>query len=523
MSNAQPEEDFEVFISYSHKDNVAPPRPGAQGWVTHFDKLLEFFLREWRGEPRIWRDNMMRGSDVIDDAILTPLPRVAVMIAVLSPNYASSEWCERERVEFCKAARQARPGLQVHNRSRIFMVTKVPLRAGQRLPDEFTRLKGFKFFDDRDKDKRPTFFGPYESTEEAKQLFQDTVGDVAWEVIEMLDIINELAGAENAAAPPAPQQQPAREASVYLAEATPDLTTQRDNVRRDLLHRGYNVVELSGAGSGADEGALRERVRQDLSRCGFSIHLIGNEFGDCPAGGTASVVELQDELAAERAGQSADFQRLIWIPDNVKPQHHSQRRFVNALLELNFARNTELLRRSLEDFKTVILDKLRPPRPEAAQQFAAPAYGTRTVGIVCDRLDAERAARLDDCLFEQGCDVSVVVADGATAALTQEHIRTLSACDAVVVYMDNAPLFWVQSRLQDVAQIERGRREKFRAVTVYVGGRKTDEKERFRRRDAVVVIKNFEDAPDMLLGPIPPHLVRPLLDKLDEEERGQAS
>ncbi len=524
MSNVRREEDYEVFISYSHRDNVARPRAGAgaQGWVTHFDQLLEYFLREWYDEPRIWRDDVMRGGDIIDETILTPLPRASILITVVSPNYIRSQWCARERTEFCRAATESRRGLHVLNKSRIFTVAKTPLLTNQQLPDELSKVNDFKFFDDKEKDKRPKFFGPHDSnTDEERRLFDDTVGDVAWEVRRVLDILTELAGQEPAAEP-APTEQPARDVSVYLAAATPDLENERNKVRRELIDRGYNVVELSADVTDDGEDVVKDAVREELSRCGFSIHLIGDKFGDCPNGGSTSFVELQDSLAAERAAQSRDFQRMIWLPDYVRPEHLSQRRFVNALLESNFLPNTELLRRSLEDFKTFVNNRIRPPRAEAAERPPAPSRGTRTVGVVCESLDTGRVARLEDCLYEQGYDVNVVVADGPASAFTEEHADRLSACDGVVVYMDNAPLFWVQSRLQDVAEIEGRRSEEFSAVAVYVSGRTTEEKNRYRTKKAVV-IKNLEDMPDELLEPIPPHLLRPFLDKLDEEERGQVS
>src|SRR5260370_42360104 len=95
--------EYEVFISYAHRDNTPPPGR-QQGWVTKFDEFLEHFLTEWLGkEPRIWRDNMIRGSDVITDTIFIPLPRVAVMLTIVSPNYLGSQWCATELDAFCRS------------------------------------------------------------------------------------------------------------------------------------------------------------------------------------------------------------------------------------------------------------------------------------------------------------------------------------------------------------------------------------------------------------------------------------
>lgn len=525
MSNNPQEESYEIFISYSHRDDVPPPHQRDIGWVTHFHRHLEHLLREWLLEPTIWRDDALRASDVIDETVLKPLPHASVLIAIISPNYVNSLWCERELDEFHKAAEKTGLGVQVLNRMRIFKVAKVPLLKGQQLHEVFAKVKGFDFYDAKDKNKKPIFFGPDESTEEARRFFHGRVGDVAWEVKQMLEFLEDLAEKEHL---PVEEQTKSQSQStavgVYLAETTPDLNDQRDNVRRDLLHRGYSIVQLSAEDAAAGTRKLQAKIAADLKDCRFSIHLIGDMFGTCPPDNTTSIVEIQDAVAAAHAAQYPDFQRLIWIPDGVKPQHTSQWRFVNVLLDSNFARNTELLRRSLENFKTVIEDKTATPPAAAMDRVAGGASwrGVSTVGIICDRLDSEQVGRLDDCLFEHGCDVVVAFVDGASATLTEDDVKSLSVCDGIIIYMDGAPLFWVQGRLQDITAIEQQAATEFRAVAVYVGGRKDETKERFRTRKAVV-IKNFEDAPEALLGPIPPHLLQPFLDKLDDKERGKVS
>ena len=521
MTQLPREEDrYDIFISYSHQDDFPSPE-GKLGWVTHFDRLLEHFLRQWRGTPRIWRDNVMRGSDVIDDTILTPLPHVAIMIAVVSPNYIQSKWTARELKAFCDAAMQSHLGIQVRNKSRIFKVLKVPRRRGGELHPVFTNLTGFEFYQIRDKDTRPFLFEP-DSSAEAKQLFHDKVGDVAYEVIEVLDLIEDFgAQLEDETTHPI-AKHPDSGITVYLAETTPDLILQRDNIQRDLLHRGYNVLQLSNEVARAGPAALLAGIDEALKSSTFSIHLVGNEFGDFPPDEILSFVELQDRQASLWADEQPNFQRLIWLPANVKPQHHSQRRFVTSLLESNYKPNTELLRGSLEEFKTTIQDKMAVLQRNAVRPGSDP--GSRTVGILCESLDRDLVQRLDDCLYEQDCDVHVATVEAGAPSLTTDQVNTICGCDGIIVYADNAPVFWVQSRLQELITLEEQDRKKFKAVAVYVGGKKTDEKERFRTKKAAV-IKNFEDAPEPMLGPIPPSLLRPFIDKLfgSEMKGGQVS
>jgi|GEM_PF-2139776 len=522
MDQLPPEVDrYDIFISYCHEDNLVPPE-GKQGWVTHFDQFLEYYIRTLRGAPAIWRDNKVGGSDVIADTILTPLPRAAILIAIVSPNYIRSEWCTLELEKFCDAATRSHPGIQVRNKSRIFKVLKVPLRKGGQLDPVFTHSMGFEFYQIKDKDSRPFLF-EVESSPEAKQLFHDKVGDVAHEVIEVLELIEDLDPDPDDETKPPDTKPPEPAVMVYLAETTPDLNIQRDNVLRDLLQRGYKVLQLSDELKHADPMKLQEGIEQALKTSMFSIHLVGNEFGAIPSHGIASFVELQDSQAALWADQQPSFQRLIWIPANVKPQHHSQRRFITGLLDSNYNPNTELLRGSLEEFKTTIQDKIAILQGNTPRQPGVDS-GAPTVGILCESLDKDLVQRLDDCIYAQHCDVVVATVEPGAPSLTYDQISSIRGCDGIIIYIDNAPLFWVQSRLQELIALEQQSGKTFKDVAVYVGGKRTDEKERFRTRNATV-IKNFEDAPAALLGPIPTTLLRPFIDKLygSEMKGGQAS
>src|SRR5215468_237669 len=113
-----PECDDDVFISYSHVDNESLAE-GETGWVTLLDRALTIRLQQLLGEElSVWRDPKLTGNDYFSDTLLQKLPRVAVLISIISPRYLKSEWCTKELQEFLKGVKQS--GLRVESKSRVF-------------------------------------------------------------------------------------------------------------------------------------------------------------------------------------------------------------------------------------------------------------------------------------------------------------------------------------------------------------------------------------------------------------------
>src|SRR6266705_2638994 len=110
----------DVFVSYAHIDDESVEE-GQPGWVATLHRVLQVRLAQLLGkEPRIWRDLKLQGNDVFGDTLVERLPRVAVLVSVLSPRYVRSEWCQRELNEFLLAT----GGARVADKLRVFKVVK---------------------------------------------------------------------------------------------------------------------------------------------------------------------------------------------------------------------------------------------------------------------------------------------------------------------------------------------------------------------------------------------------------------
>ncbi len=477
--------EYDIFISYTHIDN-RPLSDDQKGWVAKLHGDLETRLAMILGEePRMWRDPRLQGNEVFDDSIMRQLNKVALLVSVLSPRYVRSEWCTRELQEFLRAAEQT-GGLRIGDKVRLFKIVKIPIPLEEH-PPELKPLLGYEFFEIDPETGHPIEF---DLLPDAERRYWSRLNDLAYN---MRDLLEQLK-ARGDGAPATPTG-----ATVYLAETTRDLYTERDDIRRELQQLGHTVLPDRPLPLYGPE--LESLVRENLERCSLSIHLVGAHYGIVPEAADRSVIALQNALAAERSAASG-LTRLIWLPSDLETRDAQQQTFVEALKnDPTVQRGADLLQTTLEDLKTVIQDKLAPrEEPEEVPKAAVADDRPPLVYLLCDQRDKEAVVPLEDYLYELGFEVELPLFEGDEAAVREYHQEMLTLCDAVLIYYGDADEPWVKVKVMDLRKAAGyGRAAPMRATAIYVAGPETREKTRFRTRNADEVIKHFDAfSPDML-------------------------
>ncbi len=466
--------DSDIFISYAHIDNQ-PLTSGDEGWITGLHHALEIRLAQLLGEqPKIWRDPKIQGNDYFDTAIVSQLPRTALLIPVITPRYLKSEWCRKELEEFSQLSE--RHGPIAGKKSRIFKVVKTPVPIAQ-TPELLQRMLGYEFFQLDPETSRPIEFRPYPDTGETRKYWAK-MDDLAYDVYQLLESLKAPAG--GAAAAPA-----AAGPVVFLAETTFDLAAERDALRRELLERGYRVLPESPLPLAAEE--LEEALQKDLEPCVLSVHLMGERYGVVPDGAEVSMVDLQNQQAA-RQSRERGLRRIVWLSRENQPRDARQAAFLDKLLQDPAAlAGAELLQTTLEDLKALIETRLRAPEEEEAQEEAGAGEVAR-IYLICDRDDQEDARALDDYLFSQRYEVIPSLFEGDEATVRQDHQENLSLCDAAIIYYGKATEVWLRAKLRDFLKVAGyGRKKPLAARAVYIGEPARPDKERFRTHEAMVI------------------------------------
>lgn len=492
MSSAHPFED-DVFISYRHLDNELRDEWG-KGWVDNFHERFEGLLGEALGyEPKIWRDPRLAGNVYFADVLEERIRRTAVMISILSPGYLQSDWCLGEMKEFCRLAGQT-IGLLVGQRLRIFKVVKTHIER-ERHPPEFQGQSGYEFYKLDKQTQKPVAFGQ-ELGRNRDQRYWGKLDDLAWDIKQVLSVINPRAKAASAAAVFSRSQ-----GAVYLAQTTRDLSEQRDQIQRELQNHGYDILpdkELPFISPDYEKA-----VRECVGRAKLSVHLIGGNYGIIPEGaGSRSIVRIQHEIAAERNREEI-FSRLLWMPVGLKPQEEVQAQFIERLrTDATTQRGAELLETPLEELKTVIQLRLSDngKKPEAP-----PGESPPKIYLIFDKRDLDSVIPLNEYLSaEKKYQVLLPLIDDEGADDAQAfdiHKDNLVQCDAVLIYYGTANQVWFDYKRRDLKKVAGlNRRNVLLAEAVYVGPPRTAHKQLFSDPDGLV-IKAFSDFSPAELDP----------------------
>jgi hypothetical protein len=272
----------DVFISYRHLDNERLDEQG-KGWVDNFHEQFEVVLAEARGErPTVWRDPRLPGNVDFTDVLEERIQKTAVLISIISPGYLLSNWCMGELREFCRLADQT-SGLLTRGGLRVFKVLKTYIPFEQH-PPEFRKQLGYEFYKMDKMTGTPVKFRQEPEGPNCDPQYWIRLDVLAREVIKVLDIIkpltrttsvaSSLSQAEVMTTPSAPSIASVSSQSkgtVYLAQTIWDLNDERDQIKRELEDRGYEILpdrDLSPYILPNYEDAKRRRQLTSRSTCG---------------------------------------------------------------------------------------------------------------------------------------------------------------------------------------------------------------------------------------------------------------
>jgi hypothetical protein len=471
--------DSDIFINCALIDDQ-PLSTDQRGWVSQLQRHLEVRIEQLWGEPvKIGRYPMPSGEPPVSEEFFNELARVKMMISVVSPPFLKAEGCRREVAAFYQHAID-QGKLLCGDKARLLKVVKTPVEMRDMpapLSEIFARLADFNFFEmDAVTGRVREFdesFGPL-----AKQRFFERIYDLAQELCLVLKACQ--SGKQT------PGTAPFTGRTIYLAETTADLRSERDSLRRELVELGHRVLPESVLPLARDE--LEAAVRNYLIQCQIAVHLVGSRYGLIPEGAQESIVELQNHWAGAHA-RAHDFRRLIWIAPSPAPREDRQERFIRSLrVDPEFQVGAEVIESPLSSLKQLALERLKPAEPRRLAAPSLTADHPPHVYLLYDRVDEPVAVELQDWLFEQGMEVSIPDHGAAEEEAGRFHRETLCACDAVVVYFGQVRRSWVETKLRDLLKAPGfGRTTPFSVKAVYATPGGDFQKQRFKTHLADVI------------------------------------
>ena len=282
--------DIDVLIVYADNDN-GTPNDADHGWVSQFRRFLELMLTQVLGEkPNI----LLKGEY---DSLTSPrLDNAATLVTILSRDFIKSGPCLDHTEAFFKQSEET-----PKNVGRVFKVFKNYIPVMEQPP----RLRGLIGYDmyQLDPDSgQITEYTDYFSTEAERQYWMKMV-DLAYDIY---DVLLRLRGD----GPREGVKTLYDRKTIYLAETGHDLSVQRNIIKRELQRHGYLV--LPGQTLPSNRGDLEKAINDDLQVSSLSIHLVGAAYGEIPEGSDISIIEIQNNLAAQKSQQARKY--LAFFP-----------------------------------------------------------------------------------------------------------------------------------------------------------------------------------------------------------------
>ena len=422
---------IDVLINYAEVDNH--PTEFQQGWIEDFKRFLELVLIQVVGsKPNV----LIKSAD--DEVTGADISQVAIFMPILSPSYLDSSNCTAYLDDFIQSA-----GEEAKNR--VFKVMKRPLSVEEQ-PEALQDQIGYEFFNVNvstgEVEDYTNFF-----TSEAERDFWMKMVDLAYDIQKGLlmlnteDVKSEIKSMYS-------------KKSVYLAETGHDLIIQRNIIKRELQRHGYRVLPDHILPS--DLTNFKKVVTQQIEECSYSIHLIGNAYGDVPTGADKSIVDLQNQLSAEksvRIKNKKEFARLIWISPRLDYANERQLAFIEGIKrDISSTEGAEILQTPLEDFKNIVREQLIERRLDIPliKKEATEKKAGRSVYIVHDKMDTNAVNELREYLEKAGYNVLTPTFEGQLLALRQHHINNLRDLDAAIIYQGGVNNQWVRMKLLDL-------------------------------------------------------------------------
>ncbi len=472
----------DIFISYTHDDNLTFNKKDT-GWIDEFSQCLLKRVAQVSGiKPKIWKDEKLKGNDYFDDTIEDEIAKSAILISIFSPRYLTSEWCLRELQEFCSKSGDIRVG----NKSRLFKIIKYPLEHKSNFPSEVQRLLGYEFHT-KTPPGPPIELTP--SIEEYQKDYTRILTDLAESIKEVLKLLR----SDNSQLT-LPNQSTG--STIYLAKTTFDLKEERDKIRRELQQFGHTVLPDEDLPDYSP--AFEEAVQQSLEQSQLSVHLLGERYGLVLSPSGLSMTELQYKLAVECEQINPDFKHLTWFPTDSQAKETRQEEFISEVQN-----DSEYLRTSLEELKTIIQDKLKPKTETQEASTLSKIFYNQPIYIylIHDQSDkVEDISPLYNYFMDlPNFEIRLPDFSGNEAEIRQAHIENLKSCDAAILYYGKGNLAWLQSKLSGFSKVMGyGREQPMLAQAVYIAEPQAPEKNLFRTKQALV-IKDFDEfSPELL-------------------------
>jgi hypothetical protein len=436
----------DVFISYRRTSNE-----GQDPWVDNFCASVRAQLRDLVGDVQLWRDTAeLRAGDAWRPEIAEAVDSAGIFLAVISRTYFDSDECRKELDRFLGQLKQ--PGQSAGRK--LVPIYKHPPKPDQDLPRELAEIGHHEFFNLNPKPWREL---------DPKRDYDDYHERLGRVVFDLMAALEELHGL---------QKKQAR-GKVFVANVGPELLQERERLRTDLRQRGFLVVPENDYLWNADDH--RDRIARDLGDALLCVHLVQRQASVEPL--TPARARLQLDLAHADMQARGRPAPLVWIQPAADTDP-SCRSLIDHIENDLANQGVDYLQGSLEDLKTLMLDKLPQPATQAPPK-------PREVAVLVEDGDLADLGPLKALLADKlGLEPRPLKFSRATPRDGERLARTLAACPQALIVWNRQSEDWVFDLMDLEALADRLGPQR---LCIVATGEASAEKASFTTRQASVV------------------------------------
>lgn len=245
--------------------------------------------------------------------------------------------------------------------------------------------------------------------------------------------------------------------TIYLAETGKIQFENRNAIKRELQHRGYNVVPAKPLSF--DLKIAEQQIKSLLESAVFSIHILGASNYTHFNNQNAQIVDIQNILAAQHYDElnnethNNSFQRLIWIPPDLVLKDEKQLMYIETLRrDAEALSGAEIIQTPLEVFKQIVREKIIASQKDFIKRKESSLeneIAKPLVYIISEMNNNEGIDELKNKIETAG-GISVSLQEEESKSLVQTHRQHLIHCDFSVINYVNGNVQWLNSKLNDL-------------------------------------------------------------------------
>jgi hypothetical protein len=315
-----------VFVSYRTLDDVPPPEKPDGKFVSYLSQQIKWELSQL-GVPKaiLWRDRAgIEPGDIWSAKIQEALARADLFLAIVSRNYVTSDWCNRE-VSTMASRMESETNQTIR---RMLRVDRHRVK-DDLIPEPLRSVQAVRFYqEDAETNQEDEFYWRGQVCR-----YDEYVGAVralARSIYNQLEMLGAVAERTS----PSPVEPATRNVEnprhdgeevtsqvVFVAKPATDLLEEYRCLTNELVQRGYRVLPDPSISLPEDCEQVKALTEEALTQSILSVHLLGERKGVRPDGLEQDLVPFQLSAAASRVATDSNFYRLIWAP-KIMPRSH---------------------------------------------------------------------------------------------------------------------------------------------------------------------------------------------------------